>query len=124
MDKFDYLLYVLIYLLAGAVAIMSRSWKLLNNKKIIARNNNGEINWSYERVYFFVNMLIGGFVGIGTYLLLDYLKYINDINLVIFISCLVATASGEVFSMLQAKVVKTVEEMSKEDLGINKNKKG
>ncbi len=68
-----------------------------------------------DTLFVFINSLLGGLVGLGTYLVLDYTNYITDQSLLTFISCMFASASGEVFTLVQAKVIKTIEEM-REDL--------
>jgi len=115
MDKSNY--FLIISIVGGLfVASLSRIWKMLNNTNLLKRKDDGSIHWSFEISYLFINSLLGGLVGLGAYLLLDYTNYITDKSLLTFISCMFASASGEVFTLVQAKVIKTVEEMKDKDL--------
>ena len=116
MEKADYLIFLLTFLGGATVASLSRIWKLLNNLHLVRKKENGKTNWVFESIYLLVNSLLGGLVGLGAYILINYSGYITDQSVLTFISCMFATASGEVFILVQNKVLKTVEKLEKEDL--------
>ena len=116
MEKADYLIFLLTFLGGATVASLSRIWKLLNNLHLVRKKENGKTHWVFESIYLLVNSLLGGLVGLGAYILINYSGYITDQSVLTFISCMFATASGEVFILVQNKVLKTVEKLEKEDL--------
>jgi len=124
MDKTDYIMFSLTFLGGAFVASLSRIWKLLNNLDLIRKREDGRTNWVYESTYLFVNSLLGGLVGLGAYILIKYSGYVTDQSTLTFVSCMFATASGEVFILIQNKVLKTVEKLEKEDLDETFDKRG
>jgi hypothetical protein len=116
MEKTDYLIFLLTFLGGAIVASLSRIWKLLNNLHLVRKKENGKTNWTFEIIYLFINSLLGGLVGLGAYILIKYSGYITDQAVLTFVSCMFATASGEVFLMVQNKVIKTVEKLEKENI--------
>jgi len=115
MEKTDYIIFLLTFLGGATVASLSRIWKLLNNLHLVRKKENGKTNWVFESIYLLTNSLLGGLVGLGAYILINYSGYITDQSVLTFVSCMFATASGEVFLMVQSKVLKTVEKLEKED---------
>jgi len=116
MDKSDYLIFLFTFIGGATVASLSRIWKLLNNLHFVKRKEDGKIHWIFELTYLFVNSLLGGLVGLGAYILIQYSGYITDQSVLTFVSCMFATASGEVFLLVQSKVLRTVEKLEKEDI--------
>ena len=115
MEKVDWFVYFVTFIGGATVASLSRVWKLLNNMHMIKRTANDKVHWLFEGIYLLVNSLLGGVVGLGAYILLNYTGYITAPTVVTFVSCMFATASGEVFLMVQNKVKKTVEKLESDE---------
>ena len=113
-------MFLLTFLGGATIASLSRIWKLMNNLHLIKKKENGKTHWIFEITYLFVNSLLGGLVGLGAYILIKYSGYITDQSVLTFVSCMFATASGEVFILVQNKVIKTVEGLEKENLNADK----
>jgi len=114
MDKYDY--FTIVIAGGAGMALLSRAWKMVNNIHLLKRKKDGKIHWTFELTYLFINSLLGGVVGLGAYILLQYTGYITDQSVLTFVSCMFASASGEVFTLVQSKVIKAVEDMNQ---GVN-----
>ena len=95
---------------SGLVGVVSRIWFLLNNPGDINRIN-GSINWKFEILYGIVSFIISVFLGVSAIILLNYLEWIDDPMVVIVIGCSISTVSGEAFTILQNKVLKTLKKL-------------
>jgi len=116
MEKTEWFVFLVTFIGGATVASLSRIWKLLNNVQMIKRTADDKVNWLFEGVYLLINSLLGGVVGLGAYILLNYTGYITDPTVVTFVSCMFATASGEVFLMVQDKVKRAVEKLENESI--------
>jgi len=121
MERNSFLTYGIVFAGGFLMAVLSYVWFLLNNPHEIKRTAEDKINWGFHIFYGAVNAILGGFVGLGAYFLITYFEVIDSIPVIVFISSTIASASGEIFTILQKKVVRVAKKADeKSDKAIDK----
>jgi len=95
------------FILGSFIALVTRAWHLLNNPRKIKKNKDGKICWWFEIIYGFVGSLIGGIVAVVGFLVAGHLG-ITDQLIQVAIAGSFATAGGEIWLLLQKKIMKFV----------------
>jgi len=102
------------FVLGSAIALVTRAWHLLNNTKKIKKNKQGKICWWFEVAYGFVGSLIGGFVAVVGFLIAGHLG-VEDQIYQVAIAGSFATAGGEIWLLLQKKVMTMAQRLEKNE---------
>lgn len=107
------------FILGSFIALVTRAWHLLNNTKKIKKNKQGKICWWFEILYGFVGSLIGGIVAVIGFLIAGHIG-VTDQLLQVAIAGSFATAGGELWLLLQKKVMVLVHKLDSHEFKIKR----
>lgn len=107
---------ILLFLIATFITLLSRLKHLIDNPKDIIKHDDGKIDWMYNVFVNFVELLIGGVVGIGVGVVLEYYHLLEG-NMLLLAVAMSGLAAGKIFESVQRKIHKKIDESENSDFG-------
>lgn len=106
---------ILTFLIATFITLLSRFKHLIDNPHDVVRHEDGKINWAYNVFINTVELLIGGVVGVGVGVILEYYHLLEG-NMLMLAVATSGLAAGKIFEAVQHKIHKKIED-SENDFG-------
>lgn len=100
--------FLFVFLLGSFISGLSKLYEIKNNPQKISRHENGKINWGYCIFANTLEVLVGGLVALGAFLILQHFQ-LADGYLQIVIVGAVSTAAGRIFELVQQIAYKQVQ---------------
>lgn len=112
--NFDREIILITFLIATFITLLSRFKRLIDNPTEVVRHEDGRINWIYNVFVNTVELLIGGVVGVGVGVVLEYYHLLEG-NMLMLAVALSGLGAGKIFEAAQRRIHKKVDDVADSD---------
>lgn len=102
------------FMIAAFITLLSRLKRIVDKPDDIVRTVDGKIKWGYMIFVNFVELLIGGVVGIGIGVILEY-YHLLDGNMLLLAVAMSGLAGGKIFEAVQQRIHRKIDEHENDD---------